>query len=189
MRHILTGLIAGAMLFAAGAAAKATDLMSVVTPAPMAMAYDGDSPFDGFFIGKFGGSEICDVCDTNFEIGKVIGVNFVTDAGFVLGVEGRLANIGYPGDPFGGLSAFKFGKLGFVVGERVMIYALAGAGGFFEYGVGWTGDWFYRLGGGVEFAATDDLSLRIDVTNLQCIAGPCAPSLAYVNAGLVWHLH
>lgn len=189
MRTIFSALLAGAMLCAAGATAMATDLMSVVTPAPRAMAYDGDSPFDGFFVGKFGGSELCGICSQNFEFGKAIGVNFVTDSGFVLGMEARVANIGGPGDPFDGLSVFKFGKLGFVLGERAMIYALAGVGDFYEYGGGWTPDFWYRLGAGIEFAVTDALSLRADVTNLQCFAGSCAPPLAYVSAGAVWHFN
>ena len=185
MRTIVSALLAFATLFGLATSARATDLMNVVTPAPM--VYGVDSPLEGFYLGKFFGAEICGQCAPNWEVGKAFGYNWITDGGFVLGVEGRVSVYTWDGDLFDFGSAFGFARAGFLLGDNVMLYKIGGLGFFFDSSG--SSDLFYRIGAGVEVAATDNLSIRADVTHLDCVAGPCAPGVNVIEGGFVFHFH
>ncbi|MCB9993879.1 MAG: hypothetical protein H6873_09505 [Hyphomicrobiaceae bacterium] len=178
LRTLALALLATAGLAGAAQAADFSQPYSPYTPTSSAFS------FEGFYVGVTGGgmwdstSAYLALGDTAaFSVGGVAGVNFyLTDT--VLGgleVQGT-ADIGASGTVFDG---FLLGRLGYAPSDNLMVYAAGGpgvAGGTAVYG----------LGGGVEFAATDSLSVRGEVLGV----GPwgALPNAAKANVGLLWHM-
>ncbi|MCB1517017.1 MAG: hypothetical protein KDJ19_05295 [Hyphomicrobiaceae bacterium] len=175
--------LALALLASAGfaGAASAADFSEPYTPyTPTYSAFN----FEGFYIGVTGGgiwdgtSAYLVAPDTAaFSVGGVAGVNFfLTDT--VLGgleVQGSV-DVGTSGTVFDG---FLLGRLGFAPSDNVMVYAAGGPGIAGGTGV-------YGIGGGVEFAATDSMSVRGELLGIGTWGA--APDAAKATVGLLWHM-
>ncbi len=148
MRKLLL-TIAASTLMVSGAIAA--DPIITVEPAYIPQSYSFD--WDGFYAG-LGVTGIMPSAGTNFgSLDLIAGANF-TNGDMLFGLEGW-GN--YTGDGVttawgGGLEA----RIGYLATPEALLYASAG-GQFYDTGVS-----YGTLGGGVEFAVTDDLSLDLE---------------------------
>lgn len=202
MNRTLIALLAGVATVGFASATYAADL--IVDAEPMAPMYEAASGnWDGPFIGVFGGLASGELSDdfsgdsiSGWLLGVDAGVNFTITDGVVAGVVGDIAwaNIEDEGsDVFLDWSGSVRGLLGFD-GGAFMPYVTAGVAFGAGYAeppdvsnthVGWT------AGAGVQFAATEDLSVNLEYryTDLapENYAGPdIGFEFHQVTAGLRW---
>lgn len=156
---IFRSLAIVAALLSTSAASMAADLIIPTTPQPI-MEQAGFS-WDGVYAGVQGGGLFNSV--TSFGVvGAHIGVNFVVADPILVGVEGTAE---WLFEDLGDLGAFYANaRLGALVSDDVLIYALAGTG--IEVNAADETIGTYQLGGGVEFAVTDSVSLRGQVVGV-----------------------
>jgi opacity protein-like surface antigen len=138
-----------------------------------AIAQDRD-PFNGFYIGAEAGYENGAAGFDQAIYGGVAGYNFKLANNFFVGVEGeftgtssRFINYSYGGT----------GNIGYVVRKDVAVFARAGYRQFALPGIGDGGD--YTLGVGMQFALTENISVRP-------IVETTAFDLLTLRGGLVW---
>jgi outer membrane immunogenic protein len=162
-------LLAGASLAVLGSvAAQAADLIIPTTPEPIYEAAGFD--WEGLYVGaRVGGQFVGAVSggttyagypasSTSGVLGAVVGANFIPVDPFLIGAEVSADyiwnNTFSTGEYFANLRA------GAVVTDSVLVYAIGGLGTNnrtgFNQGV-------YQLGGGVEFAVTDSITVRGEV--------------------------
>jgi opacity protein-like surface antigen len=173
-------IAAGAIVLMSAAGAQAADIPAPIAvtppappppPAPMAPAFDWSGPYVGAFGGFVFGAT------SWWQAGAVIGINMVR-GNFLAGLEAEL------GAAYGGGFAFEGyanGRLGFVLGSRVLLYAEAGAGGVFP-ALGF----LWNAGGGMEIGIGQSMSLFVEGNAL--FAAPAAYVGTAVQAGLNWHV-
>lgn len=149
-RSLALGVAAVAL---ASSSAFAADLIVPTTPEPI-MESAGFS-WDGLYAGVQGGGQFYTATSYGL-VGAHVGANFTVAAPIVVGVEGTAEWIFNNNASFG--EFFANGRLGAVVTDQVMIYALAGTG--VEVNNAGTTFGTYQLGGGVEFAVTESVSVR-----------------------------
>lgn len=169
VRSIALGVAAVALL---SSAANAADLIIPTTPAPImesaGFSWDGlyvGARAGGEFIGQNNGFGIANRANnTSYGvIGAVAGVNYTVSAPFLVGAE-------VTGDYVwnNGLSSGEFFanlRAGAVVTDAVLVYAIGGVG--IQTGNGNNNNnGLYQLGGGVEVAVTDAISIRGEVVGL-----------------------
>ncbi|GHA10479.1 hypothetical protein GCM10007989_00800 [Devosia pacifica] len=154
--RILSRVVIAALTASVPAAVHAADLNTVAISAPSAElpVYD-DPAFDwsGFYAGVFTGVQNSDDRDTELALGLNAGVNAQFDF-YLLGAE--VAVQGLTGDIGESVQGQILGRAGLVVTDNVAVY---GAGG---YGLDLddTDEGEYLLGGGVELAVNEDVSVR-----------------------------
>ncbi|NGP17514.1 outer membrane protein [Devosia aurantiaca] len=158
---IIRKLLLGVSLAAIGSvAASAADLIIPTTPQPIMESYGFD--WEGLYVGARAGGFFADDIDAAGVIGAAVGVNFIPADPFLVGVE-------VTGDYVWGDDIVDQGQFfanlraGAVVTDSVLVYALGGVG------VATDGDdsvGLYQLGGGVEFAVTDAVSVRGEVVGV-----------------------
>lgn len=149
LRQILA-VSAAAALFAS--TAQAADLIIADEPAAIeASAFD----WEGFYAGVQAGGQFYPGLSYGL-LGVHAGVNFLPAEGFLLGLEGTAEVIW--GDPGTFGEFFVSGRAGALITDDVLLYGLAGVG----VEVNEAGDTFgsYQLGGGVEVAVAESISLR-----------------------------
>jgi outer membrane immunogenic protein len=153
MRAVI--VLAGLMSLAAIAPAAAADPITIPMGTTPVAIHDYPAGFDwsGFYAGVYGVARNEEGSDTAFGGALTLGANasfqFVL-LGAEVSVQGLLAD----GDStaYGQL----LGRAGFFVTDDVMVYAAAGYG----LDLGTPAEDEFLLGAGVEFAVTDDVSLR-----------------------------
>jgi outer membrane immunogenic protein len=111
-------------------------------------------------------------------LGGVAGANFAVTDGIIVGGEFQFDTFWNGG--FVGYDALGLGRVGGFLADNTMIYGDLGAG--IRNGAA-----VYALGGGVELALNDQLSVRGDIQGLGNFGA--MPSTAKVTAGLLWHLN
>ncbi|WP_417308488.1 outer membrane protein [Devosia sp.] len=116
--------------------------------------YDAPSGFDwnGFYAGVFGSVQASPDYDTQLGVGFDVGVNAQFD--FFL-VGGEVAIQGLTGDTFDTAYGQVLGRAGLLLTDQVLVYAAAGFGA----DLSGTGETDALLGGGVELAVTEDLTV------------------------------
>lgn len=149
IRSIAVGVAAVAMM---SSVAQAADLIIPTTPAPI-MESAGFS-WDGLYIGARGGYNGYNG-STYGVIGGVVGANFIVADPILLGAE-VTADYIWNNTTSAGEYFFNL-KAGAVVTDSVLIYALGGVG---NYATAGTNAGVYQLGGGVELAVTDAITVR-----------------------------
>jgi outer membrane immunogenic protein len=155
----LRALLVGVSIAALGtAAASAADLYIPTTPQPIYEAAGFD--WDGLYAGVRVGGESYNNIGYGV-IGGAIGVNFIPVDPFLLGIEAT-------GDYIwgNGVSAGEFFaniRAGAIVTDKALVYAIGGVGVYASNGVSISE---YQLGGGVEFAVTDAITVRGEVVGL-----------------------
>jgi len=157
VRSLAIGVSAAALMVGG---AQAADLIIPTTPQPVYTPAGFD--WEGLYVGARVGAEFNDAV-TAGVVGAVAGVNFLPVDPFLLGVEVTADyvwgdTIVDQGEFFANLRA------GAVVTDNAMVYALAGVG--FAAADGFDNVGLYQLGGGVEFAVTDAISVRGEVVGV-----------------------
>jgi outer membrane immunogenic protein len=162
----LTLGVAAAALIAGGA--QAADLIIPTTPEPIYEAAGFD--WEGLYIGARAGGVFSDDAfgDSNTYglLGAAVGVNFVPVDPLLLGLE-VTGDWVFGDDDDNSFDFFANVRAGAIVTDSVLVYGLAGVGvtnydnDFGDDSVG-----RYQLGGGVEFAVTDAVTVRGEIVGL-----------------------
>ena len=171
VRSLSLGVAAAALL---SSGAMAADLFVPATPAPIyesaGFSWDGlyagieaGGLFNSSTAGAAGGGVGAGPVGLNQGVvGGVVGVNFTVADPIIVGIE-------LQGDYVFGQSGFDAGlflalaRVGAVVTDQVMVYAAGGVGAISHTGAS---SGVYALGGGVEFAVTDNVSIRGEILGL-----------------------
>lgn len=188
-------IAATAAIFAIGVtAASATDLMSDSGMSGGSMSYPMHDGFDwdGFYFGVYGGAEVYTQPSpsANWQVGKLVGVNFVLSDDFLIGFEAQGEAYFVPGSGFVGTQAFLMARAGLIVSDDLLLYATAGVGRPFPTGGGPAPN-LWRAGGGIEWAVGDEMSIRGEIAAEGCMSGPilCLPDTwLSAKTALIWHL-
>lgn len=134
--------------------ARAADLIAVPTSSNEVLPV-ADAPIDwsGFYAGVYGVAQSGSVSGGQYGVGVDLGVN--TQFDFVL-VGAEIAVQGLTGDA--GTTAYLQGvaRLGVAVSDDILLFGAAGAG----TDLGSADESDALLGGGIELAVTDDVSLK-----------------------------
>ncbi|RDE09203.1 outer membrane protein [Pelagibacterium lacus] len=159
MKTLKTLALAAAVSTAAAGGALAADAIGVPAPIiPPAPVVDMGSGFDwnGFYAGISGGVQNETVPgDTSWALGAQAGVNSQFDF-FLVGAEVSIEGVFDDPDTYAYGSALARG--GVLVTDELLAYGAIGYGTDFDAATG-PGD-HVLAGGGLEFAATDDVSVR-----------------------------
>ena len=139
----------------ASGSAMAADLITVPTSTPVEVPIYEDAGFDwnGFYAGVFAGAQNSPVGGTQYGLGVQAGVNAQFDF-YLLGAEVAVQGLG--GGNVNTSDGQILGRAGLVVSDNVVVYAAGGYG--IDLGVPTEED--ALLGGGVELAVTDNISVR-----------------------------
>lgn len=158
VRSLSLGVAAAALLVGG---AQAADLIIPTTPQPI---YESAGfSWDGLYAGVNLGGQFGDDVDAQVLLGGAVGVNFMVADPILLGAEIQ-GNYLFENDDFDDAGQFlALARLGAVVTDSVLVYAAAGAGVQFNDA---DDEAIYALGGGVEFAATDSVSVRAEILGL-----------------------
>lgn len=164
VRSLTLGVAAAALL---SSGAMAADLFIPTTPAPIYEA--AGFSWDGLYAGiEAGGLFNSDNSFTNLQtgvtqgvIGGIVGANFIVADPILIGLELQ-GDYVFGSDADAGLF-LALARVGAVVTDQVLIYAAGGVGVTTRSG---TSDGVYALGGGVEFAVTENVSIRGEVLGL-----------------------
>lgn len=136
-------------------AAMAADLITVPTSTPAVMPIYDEPGFDwsGFYAGVYGGTQNSAVGGTQYGLGAQAGVNAQFDF-YLLGAE--VAVHGVTGGSVGDTGYGQIlGRAGLVVSDDVLVYAAGGYG----LDLGPPNEQDLLVGGGVEFAVTDSITV------------------------------
>lgn len=168
-------LAAGAILIGTAIAANAADLPTVPSapppPPPMAApAFD----WSGMYFGAYGGVLV----PIFYEAGVQAGVNMVR-GNFLVGGEAQLGVGFLPGF---GVDAFVNGRLGFILGQRVLLYGEAGIGAVVL--PGFTPLWTAK--GGIELALGTRASVFAEAGIVGAF-GPVTPVGRVIQIGINMH--
>lgn len=134
-------------------AAVAADPIALPVGAAEVPVYDSGFDWSGFYAGVYGVGQMSPVGGAQYGLGINVGVNAQFD--YVL-VGAEVALHGLAGGTMSTTYGEVLGRIGAVVTDDVVLYAAAGYG--LDLGAPSEDD--LLLGGGVEFAVTDQISLR-----------------------------
>ena len=179
---VLSGAAVGTLL--AASAAQAADLYVPETPAPI--YEEAGVGFEGLYVGVTGGAAFTQ--DDGFgTFGVVAGVNFAVSDPIVAGLEVELSGI-HLGDEFVnetiGNAAVR-GRLGVMMTDSAMVYALAGVGVLFSGDEDDDSVGYGEIGAGVEFAVTESVSLRGELAYVRGFEDDSSAGRA--TAGVLFH--
>lgn len=154
--------VASALVAMVATGAQATDLLVYDETYDDMMAPATTFDWDGFYAGVSGGywAERDDISGGQFVVGGLIGVNMMASEIVLLGIEAR-GKFYIPNASWDGGAEFDgMGRAGVLVSQEVLLYA---TGGFYYYVEPGYSDLGMALGGGIEVAVTDSMSLRGEV--------------------------
>ena len=194
VRSLAIGVSAAALMVGG---AQAADLIIPTTPEPIYAPAGFD--WEGLYVGaRLGGQFVganagtyADVSNntTYGVVGAAVGVNFIPVDPVLLGVEvtadymwNSAAAVTTSGEFFANLRA------GAIVTDNDLIYALAGAGFSNTSAAG--SEAVYQVGGGVEFAVTDAITVRGEIVgqgDFQSEAGDAFFESAKATVGVFYH--
>jgi outer membrane immunogenic protein len=172
-------LIIAAIAVTAPAAAQAADLITVPVSSNESVPIADNAPdWNGFYAGVYGVTQASAVGGVQYGLGLDVGVNAQFE--FVLvGAEVDFHGL------VGGVGATSYlqglGKLGVAATDNVILYAVGGAG----VDLGAPAESDALIGGGVELALTDDLS--IDARYLHGVPITGANAKDQVSLGANFH--
>lgn len=151
-------IAAAAIVVLPAAETRAADAISVpisTQPEAAVPVQDYDTGFDwtGFYAGVYGVSQNSPIGGLQYGIGVDVGANLAFD--YVL-IGGEVAYHGLTGGAGPTSYVQALGKAGAIVTDDLVVYAAAGYG--FDLGPPVEDD--VLLGGGIEYAVTDSVSVR-----------------------------
>ena len=174
IRRILTaGALAIATTFTAATANAADIPMAPVAPPPPpppAPVFDWAGGYGGIYggasvgVGLFG------------HVGAQVGYNFVS-GGFLAGIEGQAGALIAGGGV--GFDGRVNARLGAILGDKVLLYAEAGAG------IWWPVALPYTFGGGIEIAVGQSASIFAEAKGYGLFGGGCCGIIG--EGGINWH--
>jgi len=195
VRSLVIGVSAAALMVGG---AQAADLIIPTTPQPVYTPAGFD--WEGLYVGaRLGGQFIGSdtyaenggaVVDTTYGvIGAAVGVNFIPVDPILLGVEvtadylwgGAVGGVETSSEFYANL------RVGAIVTDNALVYALAGVG---INNNGTTSEGVYQLGGGVEFAVTDAITVRGEIVGQGDFDNPAVDSFfetAKATVGVFYH--
>lgn len=179
---LLAGVAGSVMLMST--AAFAADIVPVIPPAPAPVPVPVPQPvgfdFSGLYIGGVGGYTIFgdDTVDNIWTAGGQVGYNFVNGR-MLYGVELRAGATNLGNDAL--FETSLSGRAGFLAGERVLLYGVAGVGWVPALDTG-----FWSAGGGAEIGVGQNVSLFAEARYLGFFGG--GEHGAQLNFGVNWHL-
>jgi outer membrane immunogenic protein len=168
--------VAVAALALVSSSAFAADLIIPTTPQPIIVTSSGFA-WDGFYAGVQGGgiwSNNTGVSNSGSGIlGAHVGYNYVVSAPFLVGVEASANYIwnsnngGFVNQDVNYFDWSIAARAGAIVTDSVLVYAIAGTGGIAAFENNNSGNVAaYQLGGGVELAVADNVTIRGQVVGL-----------------------
>ncbi|UYO00299.1 MAG: hypothetical protein KIT02_03505 [Devosia sp.] len=193
VRSLSVGVAAAALMVGG---AQAADLIIPTTPQPIyeAAGFDWEGLYvgaraGGQFVGANAGTYAASSNSTTYGvIGAAVGVNFIPVDPILLGVEvtadymwNSAAPVTSTGEFFANL------RVGAVVTDSVLVYALGGVGSQLQGGAS---QGVYQLGGGVEFAVTDAVTVRGEIVgqgDFASEAGDTFFEAAKATVGVFYH--
>jgi len=187
---VLSGAAVGTLL--AASAVQAADLYVPETPAPI--LEEAGVGFEGLYVGVTGGAAFIE--DDGFgTFGVVAGTNFAVSDPIVAGLEVELSGV-HLGDEFVnetiGNAAVR-GRLGVMMTDSAMVYALAGVGVLFAGNDDGDVDiddvdslGYGEIGAGIEFGVTESVSIRGELAYLRGFEGDDT-SAGRATAGVLFH--
>lgn len=147
-------LAIAALIAAAPAAGRAADSLAVTLSTDESLPVtDTEFDWNGFYAGVYGVGQFSPIGGNQFGIGFDVGVNARLE--FVL-VGAEVAVHGLLGGAGNGAYVQGLGRAGLAATDDIIIYAAGGLG----VDIGPVGGTDALLGGGVELAVTDSVSLR-----------------------------
>jgi outer membrane immunogenic protein len=151
IKKISFALMMSAMTAGSAVAADAIGYPTSVSPEPVPVYDNAGFDWTGFYAGVYGTAQDY---NNNWEygLGVDLGANYQFDF-FLLGGEVAFSGLGNGTTGRGYGQALARG--GVVVTDEMLIYAAGGYGGDFS-----SGDRHWLAGGGLEYAVTDNISLR-----------------------------
>ena len=157
MRIVNTIALAALVSAAPIGSAMAADLITIPTStqAEMPIAQDVGFDWSGFYAGVHGGAQNGSVSGVQYGLGVQAGVNAQFDF-YLLGAEVAVTGLAANGTVGETTYGQILGRAGLVVSDNVLVYAAGGYG--VDLGVPAEED--VLLGGGVELAVTDSVSVR-----------------------------
>lgn len=156
--------------------AMATDAGPMAPTVAVAPPAGTTFSWNRFFVGTYGG-----VWTDSFygRAGVIAGRNVQINEHFVIGVEGTFGLWDFS-DPAVEVAANA--RAGILLGDRVLVFALVGY--YYDF---YGPEDALNLGGGIEIAVADNVSLRLDVTPWFTF-GPFAFDDVNVSVGFNWHI-
>ena len=160
VRSLSLGVAAAALMVGG---ASAADLIIPTTPQPI---YESAGfNWEGMYAGVRAGGAFADGIDASGVIGAGVGVNFLPADPFLLGVE-VTGDYVFGDDIIDQGQFFANLRAGAVVTDSVLVYALGGVGVAAGDFVGDDTVGLYQLGGGVEVAVTDAITVRGELVGM-----------------------
>ena len=152
VKTIAISALLGTLAFQGAAAADAVGYVTDDAPQPLALYDAAEFDWDRFYVGIGGaGQDLAGVGE--YGAGGVVGINMQHDY-FLFGAEAGLLGLtdGTTGHWYGQV----LGRGGLVITDEMVAYGAAGFGVDF----GASGDQHVLLGGGLEYAITDAVSVK-----------------------------
>lgn len=179
---IRTALAITAALFST-AAVSAADLIIPTTPEPIYEA--AGFSWEGLYVGARAGGEWFTAARYGV-VGGVVGFNFMATDSILLGLEAT-ADYSWNSNVSRGMEYFANVRAGALITDSALIYVLGGVGVYAANGFPNVN--LYQLGGGVEFAVTDAVTLRGEVVGEGSFTGGNKPffDAAKATVGVAYH--
>ncbi|MBJ3784461.1 outer membrane protein [Devosia sediminis] len=190
VRSLAIGVSAAALMVGG---AQAADLIIPVTPEPIytPAGFDWEGLYVGARVGgQFVGSNVYAGSTTSATygvIGAAVGVNFIPVDPVLLGVE-VTADYNWNHNATSSSEFFANLRVGAVVTDNALVYALGGVGYSTRHNA--TSEAVYQLGGGVEFAVNDVVTVRGEVVgqgDFSHTAGDAFFESAKATVGVFYH--
>lgn len=163
--------------------ARATDMISYTTTTnhdiPIAPETEGYN-WSGFYAGIFGVDQYSPSGGNKLGLGALAGANLTFDY-FLLGGEVAVQGLADGSSPMSYGQAL--GRVGVFATDNALVYASAGAG----MNLGVADEQDFLLGGGLEYAVTDNVSLRAQYLHGFPVSGIDANAKDQVTLGASYH--
>ena len=164
------------------ATVSAADLIIPTTPEPIYEA--GGFSWDGLYVGARAGGQWFPAASYGV-IGGVVGFNHMATDSILLGAE-VTADYTFNANITRGMEYFANIRAGVLVTDSALVYALGGFG-LYTNNIGSVG--LFQLGGGVEFAVTDAVTIRGELVGTGSIGAGNTRffEAAKATAGVAYH--
>lgn len=155
-------------------------------PADVVPVVDNGFDWEGAYVGVEGGVNYFDSEYNYPAVGGFVGINFLVSESILLGLEASLGVITDDSDVWGEL--FAFGRAGVLVTPDVLLYGIGGVG--YEWYIE-DPDYYtepaYQLGGGIELAVADSVTVRGQLTGYGYFNGDDLFEAARATVGVAFH--
>ncbi|WP_029040026.1 outer membrane protein [Cucumibacter marinus] len=173
MKKLMTGASAAVLgALALTGTAMAADAYKPIMSTNTVVFEDPGFVWEGMYYGFEKGIWL----DDSFQFNGVVGTNFMLGDNVLAGLEGNLGFLTDFSDYviFGEVD----GRLGVLISNDAQIYGVGSLGYL-------NSDTYYGVGGGIQFAASDNMSIRLEAQGLGELGSSISETR--VTAGFLWH--